>query len=84
MRNLLRTLFRWLRHLTTSRDNQTPDVIRIGVILFGAWSLGLSAWDVLVLNHQFDMLNFCGGAGALLASAGAALSLKHKDEPEAR
>ena len=83
MRNLLRTLLRWLRHLTSSRDNQTPDVIRIGAIMFGMWALGLSAWDVLVLNHQFDMLNFGGGAAALLGATGAALGLKRRDEPDA-
>lgn len=76
-------MLRWLRLLTSSRDNQTPDVIRIGCILFGMWGLGLSAWDVLVLDHQFDMLNYGGGVAAILASTGAALGFKRKDEPEA-
>jgi len=83
MRKLLRTMLRWLRLLTSSRDNQTPDIIRIGSILFGMWALGLTAWDVLVLNHQFDMLNYSGGVAAILTSTGAALGLKRKDEPEA-
>ncbi|EQB10404.1 hypothetical protein [Novosphingobium lindaniclasticum] len=47
------------------------------------WGLGLSAWDVLVLDHQFDMLNYGGGVAAILASTGAALGFKRKDEPEA-
>lgn len=80
---LLRTLLRWLRLLTTSRDNQTPDVIRLGAILFGTVGLGLPVYDVLVLNHQFDMMAYGGGVAAILTATGAALGLKRKDEPDA-
>jgi hypothetical protein len=79
----LRSIASWLRRLTTSIDNQTPDVIRIGVILFGLQAMGLAAWDALYLKHQYDMMNYCGGAAALLAAAGAALRMKRKDEPGA-
>lgn len=79
----LRVIVGWLRMLTTSRDNQTPDVIRLGAILMGTWFLGLSAWDIIVLNHQFDAMAYGGGAAALLGATGAALGLKRKDEPDA-
>lgn len=83
MRKLISAALRWVRQLTTSRDNSTPDVIRIGAMLLGAQFLGLAAWDNLMLSHQFDALNYGGGAAAILTATGAALGLKRKDEPDA-
>lgn len=80
---VLRTMLRWLRALTTSRDNQTPDVIRIGAILIGAQFLVLAAFDAYVLRNGFDPSNYGAGAAALLGATGAALWAKRKDEPEA-
>lgn len=80
--NLIRTILRWVRKLTTSKDNQTPDVIRIGAILIGAQFLALATFDALVLRNGFDPSTYGTGAAAILASTGAALWAKRKDEPE--
>lgn len=80
---MIKTIIGWARQLTTSRDNQTPDVIRIGSILLGAQFLALAGFDALVLHNSFDPSNYGTGAAALLAATGAALWAKRKDEPEA-
>jgi len=80
---LFRTVLRWVRALTSSRDNRTPDVIRIGSILIGAQFLALAAWDVVLNENPFDPSNYGAGAAAILAATGGALWAKRKDEPEA-
>lgn len=79
---MLRALAHWFRRLTTSRDNQTPDVIRIGGVLIGVQFLLHSGFDLVVLNNAFDPTNYGTGAAAILASIGAALGFKRRDEPE--
>lgn len=74
---------RWLRELTTSRDNQTPDVIRIGAILIGAQFVAHAAFDLFALNNGFDPTSYGTGAAAILAATGAALWAKRNDEPGA-
>lgn len=81
--SLLRLIASWVRKLTTSRDNQTPDVIRIGAILIGAQFLVLAAFDAVALRNSFDPTSYGTGAAAILAATGAALGLKRKDEPDA-
>jgi hypothetical protein len=80
--SILRTIGGWVRKLTTSRDNQTPDVIRITAILISAQFLGLAAYDALTLENGFDPANYGAGAAAILAATGAALWAKRNDEPE--
>jgi len=82
MKELLRSALRWVRLLTTTRDNQTPDVIRIGAILLGTQFLVLGTWDVIAHKHHFNFTDFGTGAGLLLAATGTALRLKKSDEPE--
>lgn len=78
---MIRTALHWLRKLTTSRDNQTPDVIRLGSILIGAQFVALATFDALVLRNPFDPSNYGTGAAAILAATGAALWAKRNDEP---
>jgi hypothetical protein len=80
--NPIRAVLRWVRKLTTSRDNQTPDVIRIGAILIGAQFLTLASYDAFFLKNGFDPSTYGTGAAAILASTGAALWAKRRDEPE--
>lgn len=80
---LVGCILKWVRLLTTSRDNQTPDVIRIGTILIGTQFVVLAGWDAFVLRNSFDPSNYGTGAAAILAAAGAALWAKRKDEPGA-
>jgi hypothetical protein len=81
--SLIRAIGRWFRKLTTSRDNQTPDVIRLGAILIGAQFLANAGFDLFILNNAFDPSNYGTGAAAILAATGAALWAKRKDEPGA-
>jgi hypothetical protein len=78
----IKTILRWVRQLTTSKDNQTPDVIRIGAILIGIQFLILAGWDVAKAGNPFDPSNYGTGAAAILAATGAALWAKRKDEPD--
>lgn len=79
--SLVRRLLFWVRALTTGRDNETPDLIRIGGILLGAQYLILAGWSVLALDNAFDALSYGSGAAALLAAIGAALRMKASTEP---
>lgn len=80
---MIRTIRRWLRELTTSRDNQTPDVIRIGAVLIGLQFVLNAGLDLIILRNPFDPSNYGTGAAAILAATGAALWAKRKDEPGA-
>jgi hypothetical protein len=83
VRKLISTILRWLRLLTTSRDNQTPDVIRIGAILIGTQFIVNACWALLVLGQPWDPNAYGLGAGLILTATGAALGFKRKDEPDA-
>lgn len=80
---MIRTIRRWLRELTTSRDNQTPDVIRIGAVLIGLQFVLNAGLDLIILRNPFDPSNYGTGAAAILAATGAALWAKRTDEPGA-
>ncbi|MBF7012529.1 hypothetical protein QUC32_23050 [Novosphingobium resinovorum] len=79
---MIRTALRVIRHLTTGKDNATPDVIRIGGILMGAQFLALATYDVIALGHAFSPTDYGAGAAALLAAIGTALRIKQSTEPE--
>lgn len=80
MRRIITTILNWVRLLTTSSDNKTPDVIAIGSILLGTEFLVLAAWSAIVQGNAFDAMAFGGGAAALLGATGAALRLKPQPE----
>lgn len=75
-------LRRWLRKLTTARDGDTPDVIRIGGIVIGTEFVVLAGWSVIADNQAFDATNYGTGAGLILTAIGAALRLKASTEPK--
>lgn len=79
---MIARVLHWLRLLTTSRDNQTPDVIRIGAIAVGLQFVVNAGFDIFALNNQFDPSNYGTGAAAILAATGVALGFKRKDEPD--
>ena len=78
----IRQLLVIIRGLTTGKDNETPDVIRIGGILLGTQFILLAGFDAFALKHAFDPMAYGGGAAALLASIGAALRMKQSSEPD--
>jgi hypothetical protein len=82
MQTFFRTILRWIRLLTTGKDNRTPDAIRIGSILIGFQFLFLAAWSVIYQGHPFDPTNYGTGAAAILAATGAALGMAHRTQPE--
>jgi hypothetical protein len=82
MKRLLRIVQGWLRALTTGKDGETPDAIRIGSILLGAQFLFLAGWHVMVLSKDFDPQAYGTGAAAILAATGAALGMARKTQPE--
>lgn len=77
---VLMSILLFIRKLTTGRDNQTPDLIRIGGILLGFQFLVLASWDAFGLRNAFDPMAYGGGAAALLAAIGAALRWKAPTE----
>lgn len=81
LKRLAQSVLKWIRLLTTTKDNQTPDVIRIGSVLIGLQFLVLAAFDAFVLRNAFDPSNYGTGAAAILAATGAALWAKRGDEP---
>lgn len=78
---IIKTVLRWLRKLTTGKDNETPDAIRIGSILLGTQFLFLAFWSIVVTGHEFDALNYGSGAAALLAATGFALGMARYTQP---
>jgi hypothetical protein len=70
----------FIRKITTGKDNETPDLIRIGGILLGFQFIVLAGWDAFGLRNAFDPMAYGGGAAALLAAIGAALRMKEPTE----
>lgn len=77
---ILLAILTFIRKITTGKDNQTPDVIRIGGILIGFQFILLAGWDAFGLRNAFDPMAYGGGAAALLAAIGAALRFKQSTE----
>lgn len=69
-------ILQFIRKITTGKDNETPDVIRVGGILIGFQFIVLAGvnWD------KFDPTGYGTGAGLVLAAIGAALRLKQPSE----
>ena len=79
---MLGRLLDFIRRLTSGKDNQTPDVIRIGGILIGTQFVLNAGWDLIALGNAFDPVGYGTGAGLILAAIGTALRLKQPTEPE--
>ena len=74
--SILQAILQFIRKITTGRDNDTPDLIRIGGIILGFQFVVLAGinWD------DFEPMAYGGGAAALLAAIGAALGMKEVAE----
>jgi hypothetical protein len=70
----------FLRSMLTTADNQTADIGRVLLLLFGVALVILAFVDVL-RGHPFDAISFGAASGALLGGGGAGLALKLKSEP---
>lgn len=73
----------FLQDILTSRDGESFDVIRVGMVLSGAWLLGLASFAVIINKQPFDPLAFGSGVAALFAGGGLGIGAKRKDEPDA-
>lgn len=74
-------MFRWLRYLTTGKDNQTPDVLRVLGIMMGLQFVLNSGWSLAILGKDWDPNAYGLGAAALLAALGVALRAAAPTEP---
>jgi hypothetical protein len=70
-----------LKDISTSRDGESFDVIRVTLIFGGLAFVFCGVWDVIVNTH-FNALEFGGGLGAMAGGSGVGIGAKAKDEPE--
>lgn len=71
---------RFVREITTARDNETSDLIRVtGLAMSGQyiWLAGASSWQ----GHPFDPVAYGTGAGLMIAALGAAMRVARPTEP---
>lgn len=73
----------WALDLVTTRDGQSWDVIRVGMIVGGISLIGLSAWDVVANKTAFNALTFGSGLATIFAGGGFGIGQKKADEPDA-
>ena len=73
----------FLMDLVTSRDGESIDPIRVGIIISGASLIGLAIYAVVVNKQPFDALQFGTGLAAIFAGGGFGIGQKRNDEPDA-
>lgn len=71
----------FLKDISTSRDGESFDVVRVGIIVSVAALLFLTGWDVIANKAHFAALEFGGGVAAILFGGGFGIGAKVKDEP---
>jgi hypothetical protein len=71
---------RFLREITTARDNETADIIRVAGLAMAVQFIWLAGASVAG-GHPFDPMAYAGGAGALLAALGVAMRVARPTEP---
>ena len=72
-----------LKDMFTGKDNQTYNLMRVGVALGLLTYLALCTWDVVHNHRAFQMQDFGIGLGAVLGASGAAIKLQGQTEPGA-
>lgn len=73
------TFAKFIREITTARDNHTSDLIRVTGLAMAVqfvWLAGAN-WD------KFSPTEYGTGAGLILAALGAAMRVARPTEPEA-
>ncbi|MFN3573640.1 MAG: hypothetical protein ACK4TR_08945 [Phenylobacterium sp.] len=78
----MRAILTILKHVSTTRDGESYDVVRVGMVLSGAALILFTGWDVIAHRAAFDPLNFGAGVAAILFGGGAGIGAKRKDEPD--
>ena len=76
-------MLQWLRYLTTGKDNQSPDILRVMGALMGVQFIVNSGWSLAVSGQAWDPNAYGVGAAALLAALGIAMGVARKTEPSA-
>ncbi len=72
-------LLKFFREITTGRDNQSADIVRVTGLAMAVqyvW-LGAANWQA------FEPVAYGTGAGLMLAALGAAMRVARPTEPEA-
>lgn len=72
------------KDMSTGRDGESYDVIRILALLSVVIALALTVYVVVYKDKPFNMQDYGLGIGILFASVGAALRLKETTEPGQR
>lgn len=70
-----------LKQMLTEDDaNAVYDPLRMGFIIAFVTGLGLQIYDVVWLMHEFNLVTFGTGIGALLLTTGGGLWASSKQE----
>jgi hypothetical protein len=72
---------KWLRQMLTEDDaDAVVDPLRVSFLIAFATGIGLQIYDVVWLTHEFNLITFGTGMGALLVTTGGALWASSKQE----
>lgn len=72
-----------LKDILTTRDGESYDVIRVGMVVGGTSLIALSGWDTIVNRNPFHPALLGAGLAAIFAGGGFGVGAKVKDEPDA-
>ena len=73
LRRAVAAVGRFIRYLTTAKDNETPSLTRILSIIGGLQFFFLSHWAFVVRGQDFDPIIWAGGLAAMLPAIAIAI-----------
>ena len=73
-----RRFTRFIREITTARDNRTTDLVRVTGLAIAIQFIWLAA----VNGQKFEPTSYGTGAGLILAALGAAMRVARPTEPD--
>lgn len=71
-----------IKHVLTGIDGESYDVARVMGVVGVMFFMAMTAYNVVVLKHSFDYVNWGLGFGSVIGSMGVAIKLKEKTEPQ--
>lgn len=78
----MKPVLSFLKDILTTKDGESFDNIRVGLIVAVLATVGFTGWDVIANRQHFNAVEFATGLGALFAGGGLGINLKAKDEPD--
>lgn len=72
---------RFIRYITTAKDNETPSLTRILSIIGGLQFFFLSHWAFVVRGQDFEPMIWAGGLAAMLPAIAIAIRVGMKANP---